>query len=278
MSGRLALWISKMGAGVFISTCLFAHSSPGAAPTGDAPLPAAKFPDLNAAKQAELLRKVRAANEDAYATLSSFLCSEKIDRYRARLTGEHQRQVDSLTANVAFDNGVEQYTQILQRGKNINAFSTLAGAWSEGEFATLLLQTEALLSTQPVVIRDSTAGSDDSLAVLSFQVDTEDSPWDLEVSGKHYRVPFRTELTISKDTGAIQKIARTSLALPSELRISELRWTVELGAVQLANRTWMLPKSAEYAVLYNDFDRMDWNVLTFSNYRRFDVQVSLRFD
>lgn len=280
MSSRSALWMSIIAGAVALvcSLPLLGYSGPASNVAVEATIAANSIAKVKEANHTELLNKVLAANQDVYTTLESFLCSEKIERFRAKLTGDHSRQLDTLTADVAFENGAERYTALSQRGKSITAFSDVSGAWSEGEFATLLLQTQTLIRTQPVVIRDLTDQAGASLAVLSFQVDEEQSPWDLEVSGKHYRVPFRTDVTVSKDTGEIQRIARSSLELPAELRISELRWNVELGVVELANRSWLLPKAGEYDVVYNDFDRRDWNVLSFSNYRHFEVQASLRFD
>ncbi len=238
----------------------------------------AASPAIAAPDQAETLKLVRAANEDLYSSLQSFICDEQIERFRGRFNGDNPREVDTIAAKLSFENGIEHYTDILQKGKRGTTLSSVIGAWSEGEFGTLLLQTETLLMTQAVEFRRYSEMNDRLVAVYAFSVSGEESPWDLEVSGGHHRVPFQTEVSVDRDSGQIVKIARTADALPPEMRISEIQWAVTLEPVELSGQKYLLPRSGEYAVLYEQSDRRDWNLLTFSNYHRYQVQTSLRFD
>src|SRR5258708_3730861 len=98
----------------------------------------------------EILSKARTANEDLYSSLQSFVCNERIERFRGPLNAGTTRAIDTVTANLSFENGVEHYSEIRQNTHPRTSISSLAGAWSEGEFGTLLLQTQKLLKTQPV--------------------------------------------------------------------------------------------------------------------------------
>ncbi|MBV8810047.1 MAG: hypothetical protein JO033_15350 [Acidobacteriaceae bacterium] len=247
-------------------------------PRGSDVSAAAAAPALPAPDQAETLKLVRAANEDLYSSLQSFICDEQIERFRAHFNGDSPRQIDTIAAKLSFENGIEHYSDILHKGKRRTSLSSVVGAWSEGEFGTLLLQTEKLFSTQAVEFLRYSELNGRPMAVYAFAVSSEDSPWDLEVSGGHYRVPFQTEVSVDRDSGQIVKIARTADALPPAMRISEIYWGVTLELVELSGQKYLLPRSGEYAVLYQQSDRRDWNLLIFSNYHRYDVQTSLRFD
>jgi hypothetical protein len=226
----------------------------------------------------DILTKARTANENLYSSLQSFVCHERIERYRGPLNAETGRALDTVTANLSFENGVEHYSDVRQNTRPRDGISNLAGAWSEGEFGTLLLQTETLLKTQPVSFQALATLGDVATAIYRFDVAEEISPWDLDVGGRHYRLPFRTDVWISTETGEIVKIARTSLGIAAETRISALEWKVTLEPVELNGKRWLLPKTGEYAVLYDQSNRREWNLMNFSDYRRYGSEVALRFD
>lgn len=246
-----------------------------------APQPRAGEPADNtgpAAVENDLLVRVRAANEQLYRDLESFVCNEQIVRYVGRSNEEKPRQIDLLTAQVSFENGVEQYTDVRQNRHRRASISSISGAWSENEFGTLLKQTQTFLSTQQVdFLKDSDLDGVPA-ALYAFDVSEQESPWDLEVGGEHFQVPFHTEVWVSRDSGEILQIDRTSLGAPEEAQISELRWSLRLAPVELNGRAWLLPKTAEYQVSYDASDRREWNRMTFSDYRRYGSQVELHFE
>jgi hypothetical protein len=141
----------------------------------------------------------------------------------------------------------------------------------------LLRQTQALLNVQTPVFERMDEVDGVRAAIFRMDLSAEDSPWDLEVKSQHCRVPFRTRVWVSQSGGEILKIERTSTDIPIQVGISEIRWNVVLKEVALNGRTWLLPSTAEYAVSYDDSTRREWNVMEFSNYRRYGSEVAIRF-
>lgn len=234
-------------------------------------------PDLKSGPGADLLARAQLENELLYTDLQSFVCDEQINRFKGRLSGETQRKIDTVTARVSFENGVEHYTDIRENSKQRAQMSSIPGAWSEGEFGTLLRQTHALLGTQPVALKGETTFEGKPAAIYTIDVPAADSPWDLIISGRSYKIPFHTDVWVSRATGKILKIQRTSDSIPPGMGISELRWSVTLDPVELDGKTWLLPKSGEYEVQYADAGRREWNVMTFSDYQRYGSRVVLHF-
>lgn len=235
------------------------------------PVPAVPIGD------AELLKLVRAANDELYSNLQSFVCNEEMQRFRGRINGESSRQIDTVKARVSFENGVEHYSEVRQNERERPGISSIAGAWSTGEFGTLLQQTEVLLKTQPVMFERYTELNGTPAAVFAVEISEQDSPWDLEIRKEHFRISFRTEAWVSRATGQILKIERISTCVPKDMGISEIRWGVTLASVELNGKTWLLPKTGEYAVLYEESGRREWNEMTFTNYHRYGSEVALRF-
>jgi hypothetical protein len=235
----------------------------------------AKLIELTAA---EPLARITIANELLYSDLQNFVCYERMDRYKGPLTGAEGRRIDIVRSKVSFENGVEHYSDIRQDNRPRPGITSLSGAWSKGEFGTLLRQTQAFLESQAVLFRMNTDINGAAAMLYRFEVSEQDSPWDLEIESRHYHVPFRTDVWVSLSSGQILKIERTSTAIPLETGISELRWSVSLQTVELNGKRWLLPNTGEYEVLYEESNRREWNLLRFSDYHRYGSQVALSFD
>ena len=225
----------------------------------------------------DALNRVRAASEELYSDLQSFVCNEQMERFRGSINGAKAHHVDTLTTKISFESGVESYSDVRQNERSRPSISSVSGAWSEGEFGTLLQQTQTLLNTQAVVFKSDSQVDGSAAAIYEVQIAAQDSPWDLVVDNQHYRIPFRTEVWISKTTGQILRIVRTSSSIPSKVGISEIQWGVTLRQVQINDRSWLLPNTGSYAVLYTASNRREWNELTFSGYHRYGAETALRF-
>lgn len=252
----------------------------GVRPTGSSQaengLPVAPAFNENSAP-GDLLARAQLENELLYTDLKSFICNEQMERYQAHLDGASPHRIDTVYAKLSFENGVENYTDVRQNNRERPGLASLAGAWSEGEFGTLLRQTRALLATQPISEHSETSLSGAPAMLYSFQVSGQDSPWDLTVSAQQYRVPFETKVWVSKSTGQIMQIARTSTAIPPDSGISEIQWTVALKPVDLDGKPWLLPSNGTYSVLYGRTNHREWNVINFSDYHRYTSRSVIHF-
>ncbi len=114
-------------------------------------------------------------------------------------------------------------------------------------------------------------------AEYTFDVSGADSPWDLTVASQQYRVPFETKVWVSKSSARILKIARTSAAMPPSSRISEIQWSVVLQPVDMDGKTWLLPNTGEYSVLYEHSNHREWNIINFTDYHRYTSRSVIHF-
>lgn len=287
----------KMRSSTWLQVCLYFSLSAGlthnlsaavASPAngGDVPATVRSTDDVSrklnsssvAKTDVEVLERARAANDDVYSSLQSFVCNEEINRFKGNLNGQSAHALDTVTAKLSFERGIEQYTDVHQNNRMRPGMSSLPGAWSEGEFGTLLLQTQQLLTTQNVQFDTLADVKGEQAAIYHFDVVEADSPWDLTVSGHHYRLPFRTNVWIAVNTGEILKIDRITLIIPSETRISEIQWGITLGHVALNGKSWLLPDAGTYAVLYNESRHREWNLISFTGYQRYGAQTALKFE
>lgn len=242
----------------------------------DNSLPVAPPFETNSAP-GDLLARAKLENELLYTELQSFVCSEQMQRYQGHLDGANPHRIDTVNTQVSFENGIESYTDIHQDSHVRASLSSIPGAWSEGEFGTLLRQTRALLATQPLSLQATGDLDGVQAAVYSFEISGNDSPWELAVGSQQYRVPFRTQVWVSKSSGQIMKIERASTAMPPDTGISEIQWSVVLKPVELNEKTWLLPKTGEYSVLYARANHREWNLINFSDYHRYASRSVIHF-
>ncbi len=226
----------------------------------------------------DFLKFAAVENQNLYATLESFVCREQIERFRGRTGSGGGHHVDTITARVSIENNTEQYSELRQKSQPLRDFSSLDGAWSEGEFGTLLKQTEQLLGTQQASFEGEERDAIGFVAIYSFAVEASESPWDLTVGGIHYNIPFRTRVWISESTGQIAKIERASFDIPPGLGIADLDWSVALNSVDFNGKKWLLPDTAGYQVIYRDRGRREWNTMKFSDYHRYSVEAAVHFN
>ncbi len=255
---------------------MFSRSAFPAEPAAGSSLPVA-FTSRELFSSRETLQRAAAVNQSLYAALESFVCNERIERYRGSGSGGASH-IDTVTAKVSFENGAEHYSELQQKEHALPDISTLDGAWSEGEFGTLLKQTETLMRTERARLESRDEVNGTPALIYIFKVTAADSPWDLTVGGQHYLIPFQTRVWLSASSGEILKIVRSSTNVPAPLRIRQIDWSVTLSQFDLNGKTWLLPSAGEYQVLYRYSERREWNTLTFSQYHRYGSEAAIRFE
>jgi hypothetical protein len=261
-----------------LSLGMTGNLSAAPAGTGDVPAMVRGVSAKLAETDVEILEHARAAQSDVYSSLRSFVCQEQIDRFKGSLDGESGRPLDTVTARLSFESGVEQYTDVQQDKRPRSGMSSLTGAWSEGEFGTLLLQTQLLLSSQKVDFENFGDVKGQPAAIYHFDVSAEESPWDLAVNGHIYPLPFHTSVWISISTGEILKIDRRTLSLAPATHISEIQWVITLDRFNIEKKVWLLPATGTYAVLYNETQHREWNQISFNGYQRYGARAAIKYN
>ena len=225
-----------------------------------------------------ILELARNVNKNSHTFLKSFVCQEQISRFLDAVDKQQAYSLDKVTAKISFERGVEDYSEIYQNGERRPSLSSISGAWSEGEFGTLLLQTQKLLLTEHVHFEDFADLQGQEAAVYRFDVASEDSPWDFIVAGRHYDLAFRTYVWIDVNTGEILKIKRKSVIIPPQTKIHEIQWSVQLKRVNVDGQSWLLPSGGDYSVSYADSQHREWNEFSFSGYRKYGAEAAIRFE
>jgi hypothetical protein len=220
------------------------------------------------------LINAREMNYHLHDSMESFVCQERIDRFRDK----RDHRIDTITAKLSVESGVEKYIDLKRNNRKLRDLAAISGAWSKGEFLTLLKLTEKeLLGAPQVSFEGKERLGERYAAIYEFAVPLSESSWDLLVSGKWYEVAFRTRVWILESSSQIVKVQRISTEIPAALGISEIRWEVMLNEIDVDGRLRLLPETAEYDVLYSDSHRF-WNSMKFFEYHHYGADVSIHFN
>ncbi|MGA7409291.1 MAG: hypothetical protein WBW33_02335 [Bryobacteraceae bacterium] len=227
----------------------------------------------------DLLLRGREASSRIYRELSSVVCRERIDRFKGPVADAVGHPVDVVTSDVAMEEGVERYSNIRQNDKPRPGISRIGGAWSEGEYSTFLRQTAEILDSDNVIKMGVVTRFNGTPAILfPFDVSQSDSNWDFLVRSKHYLLGFHGEVWISQATGEVLRIRRTANQVPSGAGISQVDWSVDFGPSDLDGHSFILPSKATYSVTYPRDQHREWNVISFSNYHHYGVEVTIHYN
>lgn len=227
---------------------------------------------------ASLFQLARQSADRMDKNLAQFVCHEQIDRFKGSGKSEQRRKVDVITSLVSYDSGEEHYAEIQQNNKPLSRIGALKGAWSEGEYGTFLREAMTIFNSKPVRFVSMGILEGQPAAVYAFDLSFDESPWDIQVAGKHYILPFQGQLWVSPQTGNILRIDRISTSVSSETGISGVNWSVSFGPVEVEGKSSWLPTKAVYSVTYWGSDRHEWNKIAFSGYRRYGSEVIVHFE
>ena len=226
----------------------------------------------------DVVAKVHAESSLLYSNLESFVCQERIERYRGYRGQTRGEYIDTITSKVSFESGTERYTEVFQNRAQRPSISSISGAWSEGEYGTLLRQTRDLIESKPVRLEERSTIDGEPALVYSFPVDVNSTPWDLDIKRAHYPVPFITRIWVDSENGRVLKIERRSTEIDPRSGIAEIDWSVRLQPVSVSGRQHLLPVAGRYSVSYADTGYREWNEISFADYHRYGAEASLRFD
>ncbi len=225
-----------------------------------------------------LLERILQSAKGAYSDLTNFVCREEIARFRGNTRKPAGQRVDFITSVVSYDNNKEHYSEIYQNNKPLSQIRGISGAWSEGEYGTLLGETIKALQSRPVRFNSYASLDGVPAAVYTFNYAAEDSPWEIDILGHQYNLPFRGQVWASPTTGDILQIDRIAEEAPFQTGISGVNWSVSFGTRQMEGKSFRLPTKGIYSVSYNESGRHEWNVMAFSGYKKYGSDVVVHFE
>ena len=213
-------------------------------------------------------------------TLPDFICVQTTRRYSG--TGDTYAWVtrDVLEAELSFNQRAERYSHIRLNGKpKKGPIESLGGAWSIGEFGSLL-RTLFLPETQTEFTNEGREQLQDlAVIIMKFRVLKERSRWTLSFENSHsLNVAYHGRVWVDASNHQILKINQRTFPLPPTFPITYSEITTLYNYVSvsgLEGKKFLLPQTAHVILHERQPPIRSLNVIDFRDYRKFTADVRL---
>ena len=171
-------------------------------------------------KDEPLIRRAADAAMEFTETLPSYVCTELVTRSQSESTPANFQPIDVVSMEVLYTDGREDYRNIQINGKKtVKKIEETGGAWSTGEFGTVLIDlfspaTNAVFHYR----RDSRAGGI-MAKMYDFEVAREGSHWSIHASSQTYNPAYVGSVWIDPATSRVLRIEMEAKGMPGGVSV-----------------------------------------------------------
>jgi hypothetical protein len=232
-----------------------------------------------ARQEDSLIRRAADAALEFTDTLPDYVCQETISRMQSESNPANFFPIDLVTTDVVYQNGKEDYRNVAINGKaQKKSMEELGGAWSTGEFGTLLLSLFAPATAAEFHFRnnDRIAGVD--ARVYGFEVNRENSHWTLHFASQTYLPAYNGRVWIDPRTARVLRIEMEARGLPKDFPSDHIESATDYQYVRLGGtQEFLLPVHAELLSCQRGSSFCSKNTIDFRNYHKFTGQSTVEF-
>lgn len=250
----------------------------GSAPT--AVVESTPKPAVDAAPRTDpRITKTREAVAAFTQSLPAYVCQEQIARFVSTSMKVNWQPVDIVSAEVVYENGKEQYRNLAINGKAVKkAMEELSGAWSTGEFGTLLLDLFSSATDADFRYRRQAKVAGRDAYLFAFEVDRENSHWHIQVASQSILPAYRGSVWIDKETSQVLRVEMEGVKLPTEFPMDKIEASTDYQFIRLGERQYLLPVHAEMLSCQRGTNNCSRNAIDFRNYHKYSGEATITFD
>lgn len=226
-----------------------------------------------------LIAQAREAAATFLESLPNYVCQEQTTRYVSETRQPSWNVVDVVSAEVVYDDHQESYRNLQINGRPTKKSPEDSGAWSTGEFGTILGNLFA-----PQTAADFKFVQDDTIAhraasVFDFKVVRVRSNWKIWVPGQYVVPTYKGSVWIDKQTGQALRIEMQAKEVPEAFPEITVETAVDYDTISLGSADkFLLPVHAEALSCWRNSNDCQRNVIEFRNYHKFEGESVIKFD
>jgi hypothetical protein len=252
-----------------------------AAATAPPPQPAERPkppPPARTGPEDNVIDSAKDAADKLIDNMPSFIVQQNTTRYFSNTFPAQWRALDVVTADVVSVDGKEDYRNVQVNGKPSSRAVEKSGAWSTGEFVTML--QDVISPYTQAAFRKST---DENLGgrpayTYNFRVLQENSNWDIIAPDGAKAAPAYTgTIWIDKETFNIMRIEEQTGPLPGGFPFDKAESNIEYSFVRIDGKSYTLPVHSEVLTCQRGSSACTKNEINFQNYKKFAADSSIIF-
>lgn len=227
----------------------------------------------------DLVRRATDAAMDFTESLPNYVCRENIGRYQSETHTPNWQAMDIVGTDVIYENHKESYKNLTINGKAVKkSIEQLDGAWSTGEFGTILVNLFSPgVVTEFKFRKDSRSGG--ILAKMyEFNVDHANSSWQVHVAGQSYSPPYKGAVWIDPQTARVLRIEMQAYGFPQDFPTDHVESATDYEYTRLGDaQQYLLPVHSENLMCQRGTDNCSRNVMDFRNYRKYTGESTIKY-
>ena len=241
--------------------------------------PARATPAVGPNPRLALIEQAREAAATFLETLPNYVCQEQTTRYVSETRQPSWNVVDIVSAEVVYDDHQESYRNLQINGKPTKKSPEDSGAWSTGEFGTILGNLFAPQSATDFKYVQEDTIAHRAASVFDFKVQRVRSSWKIWVPGQYVVPTYKGSVWIDKQTGQALRIEMQAKEIPEAFPEITVETAVDYDTISLgAANKFLLPVHAEALSCWRNSNECQRNVIEFRNYHKFEGESVIKFD
>lgn len=223
------------------------------------------------------------ARDEAFSfseTLPNYIVKQVTTRFATEAArGGHTswQAIDTVTADVVSEDGKESYKNVLVNGKAPREAVEKTGAWSTGEFASLLQDVLSDDTNADFHNKRPTTIVNRAAFRYDFTVEQPNSHWHVYAASESYSPAYGGAIWIDKDSSRVLRIELSAQKIPRAFPLDTVESAVDYDYVLIGDGKYLLPVHSEALSCRRGTGECTRNVIDFRNYKKFGAETSITF-
>jgi hypothetical protein len=151
------------------------------------------------------------------------------------------------------------------------------GAWSTGEFGTMLLDLFSPATAADFRFQRDSASGGVEARVYDFFVERPHSHWHVQVASQSIEPAYKGSVWIDPKTGRVLRIEMQARQLPQAFPLDTVESAVDYQNIRIGAGDFLLPVHAEGLSCQRGTGYCNRNAIDFRNYHKYDAESSVTF-
>jgi hypothetical protein len=226
----------------------------------------------------EVVEKARQAAISFLQSLPNYVCHQLTTRYVNQTRATDWQPIDVITTDLVYEEGKESYRNLQINGKSTKKSPEESGAWSTGEFGTILEDLFSPATDAEFRFMKDTSISGFSSAVFDFSVERPNSHWRISVPGQFVQPAYKGTIWVDKKTFRVLRIEMQARQMPQDFPEDTVETAVDYQYITLGTtEQFLLPVHAEVLSCMRGSNSCQRNVIDFRNYHKFSGESTIKF-
>ena len=230
-------------------------------------------------KDEPLIRRAADAAMEFTETLPSYVCTELVTRTQSESTPANFQPIDVVSMDVLYTDGREDYRNIQINGKKtVKKIEETGGAWSTGEFGTVLVDLFSPATGATFHYRRDSRAGGIMAKMYDFEVAREGSHWNIHATSQTYIPAYVGSVWIDPATSRVLRIEMEGKGFPGEFPLDHVESATDYQYIRLGDaKQYLLPVHAETLSCQRNSSFCQRNVIDFRNYHKYTGESTVTF-